>query len=166
MKNDLIVFLDRDGVINHDFGYVHKQKDFKFKKGVIEGLKHLSKKNYLIFLVTNQAGIAKGIFKEEDFFKLQSYLSNKLLKYNVMINDVQYSPFHPKGLIAKYKKHSSMRKPGNKMIKNITNSWLIEKKRSFMIGDKLSDKKCAKKSSLNFYYSSKNFLKQIRRIIR
>ena len=59
-----------------------------------------------------------------------------------------------------------MRKPDNKMIKNITNSWLIEKKRSFMIGDKLSDKKCAKKSSLNFYYSSKNFLKQIRRIIR
>ena len=87
------VFLDRDGVINHDLGYVYKEKDFKFKKGVIEGLNILSKKKYLIFLVTNQAGIAKGFFKEKDFFKLQSYVSKKLLKYDIMFNDVQYSPF-------------------------------------------------------------------------
>jgi len=156
------VFLDRDGVINHDFGYVHKQKDFKFKKGVIEGLKHLSKKNYLIFLVTNQAGIAKGIFKEEDFFKLQFYLSKKLLKYNVMINDVQYSPYHPKGKIIKFRKKTDLRKPGNQMIKNILKNWLIVKKKSFMIGDKISDKNCAKKSNLFFSYAQINFYKQIK----
>ena len=159
-------FLDRDGVINYDYGYVSKIKDFKFRSGVLNGLKYLIKKNYYIFIVTNQAGIAKKKFKEKDFFTLHKLLKQKLSYKNIYFDDVQYSPFHPKGLIAKYKKHSSMRKPGNKMIKNITNSWLIEKKRSFMIGDKLSDKKCAKKSSLNFYYSSKNFLKQIRRIIR
>ena len=62
------VFLDRDGVINQDFGYVNKRENFKFKKGVIKGLSYLIKKNYYIFVVTNQAGIAKGIFKLKDFF--------------------------------------------------------------------------------------------------
>ena len=68
------VFLDRDGVINYDSGYVYKKKDFKFRKGVLKGLKYLIKKNYYIFLITNQAGIAKGYYKESDF-KKTSYLS-------------------------------------------------------------------------------------------
>ncbi len=159
------VFLDRDGVINHDFGYVHKEKDFKFKTGVIDGLKYLSKKDYLIFLVTNQAGIAKGFFKEKDFFKLQSYLSKRLLRNNLMINDVQYSPFHPKGKILKFKKKSNLRKPGNQMIKNILDKFIIDKKKSFMIGDKISDKKCADKSNIRFYYAEKNFKTLIKKII-
>ena len=74
------IFLDRDGVINYDTGYVHKIQDFKFRKGVIEGLKYLIKKKFLIFIVTNQAGIAKGIFKEKDFFKLHIDLKKKIIK--------------------------------------------------------------------------------------
>ena len=70
-------FLDRDGVINHDYGYVHKIKKFKFKNGVIKGLKYLVDKNYYIFIVTNQAGIAKGIFKEKNFLNLSKYLKYK-----------------------------------------------------------------------------------------
>ena len=159
------VFLDRDGVINHDLGYVHKQKDFKFKKGVLEGLKYLSKKQYLIFLVTNQAGIAKGFFKEKDFFKLQSFINKKLLRHNIIINDVQYSPYHPKGSILKYRKKNNLRKPGNQMIKNILGKFLIDKKKSFMIGDKISDKKCADKSNIKFYYAEENFQYLIKKII-
>ena len=158
-------FLDRDGVINHDFGYVHKEKDFKFKKGVIEGLKILIKKDYLIFLVTNQAGIAKGIFKEKDFFKLQSYISKKLLKHKIMINDVQYSPFHPMGTVLKFRKTTNLRKPGNQMIKNILNKFIIDQKKSFMIGDKISDKKCANKSNIKFYYNEENFKVLVKKII-
>jgi len=160
------VFLDRDGVINHDYGYVHKLKDFTFKKGVIAGLKFLIKKNYYIFVVTNQAGIAKNIFKEKDFINLHDNLKKKLSLKNIFFDDVQYSPYHPEGKIKKFRKKSPMRKPGNQMIKNIMSEWLINKKNSFMIGDKLSDKKCAKKSKLNFYYSSNDFLKQIKKIIR
>ena len=159
------VFLDRDGVINHDFGYVYKQKDFKFKKGVIEGLKYLSKKDYLIFLVTNQAGIAKGFFKEKDFFKIQSYINKKLFRHNIIINDVQYSPYHPKGSVLKYRKKNNLRKPGNQMIKNILKKFIIDKKKSFMIGDKISDKKCADKSNIKFYYAEENFQSLIERII-
>ena len=124
-------FLDRDGVINYDLGYVHKKKDFKLKKGVIDGLKILKKRNYFIFIITNQAGIAKGIFKEQNFFELQFFLNKKLSKHNIMINDVQYSPFHPKGKILKFRKNSNLRKPGNQMIKNIFNKFIIDKKKEF-----------------------------------
>ena len=69
-KNMPAVFLDRDGTINYDYGYVYKFSEFKFRPFVIKGLKYLVKKKYLIFIVTNQAGIAKGKFKISDLNKL------------------------------------------------------------------------------------------------
>ena len=158
------VFLDRDGVINHDSGYVYKRKDFKFRKGVLKGLKYLIKKNYYIFLITNQAGIAKGYYKESDFKKLHIYLKNYLSKKNIYFNDVQYCPFHPKGKIKRYKRKSSLRKPGNQMIKNIFKNWIVDKQNSFMIGDKISDELCAKKSKINFFYAKNDFYMQVKEI--
>tara|TARA_B110000914_G_C15158828_1_gene307385 strand:+ start:232 stop:492 length:261 start_codon:yes stop_codon:yes gene_type:complete len=77
-------------------------------------------------------------------------------------NDVQYSPFHPKAKIKKYRKNSYLRKPGNKMIENIKCNWDINLEKSFMIGDKKSDQLAAKKSGLNFHYAEQNFYKQIK----
>ena len=158
-------FLDRDGVINYDKGYVYKKNDFKFRKGVLEGLKFLIKKRYYIFIVTNQAGIAKGLFKDSDFKKLHLYLKTHLSTKNIYFDDVQYCPYHPKGKIKKYKKKSSLRKPGNQMIKNILKNWLVDKSKSFMIGDKISDELCAKKSKVYFSYAKTNFLNQVKKII-
>ena len=158
------VFLDRDGVINYDSGYVYKKKDFKFRKGVLKGLKYLIKKNYYIFLITNQAGIAKGYYKESDFKKLHIYLKKYLSKNNIYFDDVQYCPFHPKGKIKRYKRNSSLRKPGNKMIKNIFKNWVVNKQNSFMIGDKISDELCAKRSKINFFYAKNDFFKQVKKI--
>ena len=163
--NKPAAFLDRDGVINYDYGYVHNEKKFKFKNGVIKGLQYLIKKNYLIFLITNQAGIAKGIYTENDLYKLNTILKIKLLKKNIFFNDVQYCPFHPKGKIPLYIKQSNLRKPNNQMVKNVFKKFLIKKNKSFMIGDKISDKKCAQKSRLNFHYAKNNFFKQIKEII-
>ena len=77
------VFLDRDGTINYDYGYVHKFSDFKFRPHVIKGLKYLAKKKYLIFIVTNQAGVGKGKFKLSDLLllhrKLKKFLKKKKL---------------------------------------------------------------------------------------
>ena len=160
------VFLDRDGVINYDYGYVNKIKDFKFKKGVLAGLKYLIKNRYFIFIVTNQAGIAKGKFKEKDFLKLHLYLKKKLSKENIFFDDIQYCPYHPKGKIKKYRKKTNLRKPGNKMVENIFKKYLIIKNKSFMIGDNLSDKLCAKKSGLNFFYAKDNFDSQIKKVLK
>ena len=159
------VFLDRDGVINYDYGYVHKLKNFKFRKGVVKGLKYLIKKNFYIFIITNQAGIAKGKFKENDFFNLHKYLKQYLSKKNIYFDDVQYCPFHPDAKIKKFKKNSNLRKPGNRMIKNIFEKFLINKKKCFMIGDKISDEQCAKKSNLKYFYAEKNFELQIKNIL-
>ena len=163
--NKPAVFLDRDGVINYDYGYVYKLNHFKLRNGVIKGLKFLIKKNFYLFIVTNQAGIAKNIFKEKDFFNLHKNLKIRFSLRNIYFDEVQYCPFHPKGKIKKFKKNSSLRKPNNKMIKNLMFNWLIDKKKSFMIGDKLSDKQCAFKSKIKFEYASKNFYKQVKRIV-
>jgi D-glycero-D-manno-heptose 1,7-bisphosphate phosphatase len=157
-------FLDRDGVINYDYGYVYKFKKFKFKKKVVDALQFLTRKNYYIFIVTNQAGIAKGLFTEIDFKKLHVQLKNYFLKKNIFIREVKYCPYHKDAKIKKYKKKTNLRKPGNLMVKEIYNNWIINKKKSFMIGDQITDKICAKKSNLYFEYAKDNLSKQIKKI--
>ena len=160
------IFLDRDGVINHDYGYVHKFKNFKFKKGVLEGLKYLSKKDIYIFIVTNQAGIAKKKFSLNDFNTLHLQIKKFFLKNNIFINEVIFCPFHKNALIKKYKKNSKLRKPGNLMIENLFNKWSIDRKNSYMIGDKKSDQIAATKSKLKFFYAEEDFKKQIFKIYK
>ena len=158
------VFLDRDGVINYDKGYTYKIKDFKFRPGVVNAIKYLNLKNYYVFIVTNQAGIAKGFFTIGDFFKLQKYIKNILIKKNIFINDVKFSPYHPEGKIKKYSIKSNFRKPGNLMIESLFAEWNLIRKKSLMIGDKITDMKAAKKSNIKFLYAEKNLLKQVKKI--
>ena len=158
------VFLDRDGVINYDKGYTYKIKDFKFRPGVVNAIRYLNLKNYYVFIVTNQAGIAKGFYTINDFFKLQKYIKNFLIKKNIFINDIKFSPYHPKGKIKKYSIKSNFRKPGNLMIESLFTQWNLDRKKSLMIGDKITDMKAAKKSNIKFFYVEKNLLKQVKKI--
>jgi len=158
-------FLDRDGVINHDYGYVNKVKNFNLRTNVIKGLKYLNNKNYNIFIVTNQSGIARGMFTEKDYIKFYNSIKKIFFKKKCFINDMQYCPFLKGAKIQKYNKNSKLRKPGNLMILNLMNKWLVNRKKSFMIGDKNSDKIAAIKSRLTFEFSQNDFYNQIRRII-
>jgi len=158
------VFLDRDGTINYDEGYTYKFSKFKFRPFVIKGLKYLSKKNYYIFIVTNQAGIAKGKFKMSDLLLLNRKLKKYLREKGIIINEIQYCPYHPKAIIKRYKKKTNLRKPGNLMIKKILKKRKINLKKSFMIGDQKKDEIAAKKSKLYFEYVSRNFFSQVKNI--
>ena len=158
------VFLDRDGTINYDYGYVYKFSKFKFRPYVIKGLKYLSKKKYFIFIITNQAGVAKGKFKLLDLLKLHDKLKKYLKKRKIIINDIKFCPYHPKAKIKIYKKITGYRKPGNLMIKEILKKWNVDIKKSFMLGDKKSDKVAAKKSKLYYEYVSNNFFHQVKKI--
>ena len=158
------VFLDRDGTINYDKGYTYLFSKFKFRPYVIKGLQYLTKKKYLIFIVTNQAGIGKGKFKLKDFLILNKQLINFFKKKKINISGIEYCPYHPNATIKKYKKKTNFRKPGNLMIKKIFKKWDISIKKSFMLGDKPTDKSAAKKSNLYFEYVGKNFYKQIKKI--
>ena len=158
------IFLDRDGTINYDDGYTYKFSKFRFRPYVLKGLKHLSKKKYLIFIVTNQAGIAKGKFKLSDLLKLHKQLKKYLSQRNIFIHDIEFCPYHPKGIIKSYKKKSLYRKPGNLMIKKILKNWNVDLNKSFMIGDQKSDELAAKKTKLYFEYASNNFYSQVKKI--
>ena len=147
-KTKSAVFLDRDGTINYDKGYTYKFSEFKFRPHVLKGLKYLTKKKYLLFIVTNQAGIAKGKFKLSDLLKLNKQLIKYLAKKEIIINDIQYCPYHPNAKIKKFKKKTEYRKPGNLMIKKILKKWDINLERSFMLGDQKSDMLAAKKSNI------------------
>jgi D-glycero-D-manno-heptose 1,7-bisphosphate phosphatase len=159
-------FLDRDGVINEELGYVHNYKDFIYRKGVVQGLKHLIKKNYYIFIVTNQAGIAKKKFLLEDFLLLHAKIDKHLKKNKVYTDDIIYCPYHHKSQIKKYKKNSILRKPKPGMIKEILKKFDIDLNQSFVIGDQKKDKLMAKKMNINFEYAKKNFFKQIKNITK
>jgi D-glycero-D-manno-heptose 1,7-bisphosphate phosphatase len=127
-------------------------------------LKFLSKKKINIFIVTNQAGIAKGLFTEKEFLNLSRYMKKKFIKKNIYINDIEYCPFHPKGVILKYKKNSNYRKPGNLMLEKLIKKWGISKKNSYMIGDQISDYKAAKKSKIYFEFAKANLFEQLKKI--
>ena len=92
-------------------------------------------------------------------------LKKFLLSNNIFIHDIKYCPFHPRGIIVKYKKNTKYRKPGNLMIKEIFKNWVINKKKSFMIGDSISDKICSKSSLLKFQFVKKDLKKQLQTLI-
>lgn len=160
------VFLDRDGVINLDRGYINKFSNIKFRNGVINGLKFLTKKKYLIFIITNQAGVAKGYITYKELIKLNSDFLKFFKKKKIKIAKIEFCPHHKNGIIKKYKKKCNCRKPGNLMIKKIFSKWKIKKKYSFMIGDNLKDKQAATKSNLYFEYALPNFNTQIRNLVK
>ena len=135
-------------------------------KGAIKALKFLKKQNYYIFIVTNQAGIAKKIFTINDLFVLHKKLKILLSKKNINIDDVQFSPYHKKGKLKKFTKNSNLRKPNNGMILNIMKKFRINKKNSFFIGDKYSDYLAANKSNLQFEYVKKDLFHQVKNKIK
>jgi len=159
------IFFDRDGTLNYDKGYTYLPKDFKFIEGAVKNLNRLSKKRYYLFIVTNQAGIAKNKFTKKKFYALHDFLKKIFLKNNIYINDIKFCPFHPNAKILKYKKNSKYRKPGNLMIESLKKQWDIDLTKSYMIGDKKTDFIAAKKSNLSFLYLDKNLSKTLKKII-
>ena len=160
------VFLDRDGVINHDYGYVHKVKKFKLKRGVVKAIKYLNKKKYNVFIVTNQAGIARGYYTEREFINFSKKIKEIFFSKGCFINDLQYCPYLKGSKIKRYNKYSLLRKPGNKIIEDLKKKWPIIHKQSFMIGDQKHDQTSATRSKIYFEYSSQNIFKQVRNVIK
>ena len=97
-----IAFLDRDGVINVDKSYLYKWSEFEYCDGTIDGLKVIVENNYQIIIITNQSGIARGFYREQDYLKLTNLYLNDLRKMHINILDVIYCPHHPDGIIDEF----------------------------------------------------------------
>ncbi|MFY0518398.1 D-glycero-alpha-D-manno-heptose-1,7-bisphosphate 7-phosphatase [Lysinibacillus sp. UGB7] len=133
------LFLDRDGVINIEKNYVYKIEDFEFIEGIFELAKSFQDKGYLIIVVTNQAGIGRGYYTEEDFRILNDWMIDQFQQKGITITEVYYCPFHPIHGIQKYKKDSFDRKPKPGMILKAKDKYNINLAQSILIGDKDSD---------------------------
>lgn len=133
------VFLDRDGTINVDKGYLYKIEDFEYLPGVIEGLKKLQDAGYLLIVITNQSGIARGYYTEDDYKKLDVWMRNDLSKNGVKLTDTFYCPYLPDATIEKYKKDSPDRKPGIGLFIKASKKYKIDIHKSVAIGDQKRD---------------------------
>lgn len=169
MKKIKIAFLDRDGVINSsrlNNGYVGSLKHFKWVPGAIKAIKFLNEKNYKVAVVTNQSGVARGFFTIKDVKKIHSYIQKKLNENDANIDAFYFCPFHKDGIIKKYKKNSPLRKPNIGMFRLAKKKWNIDKKKSFVIGDQLTDMKFATNVGIKgFFFRERslfNFIKKIK----
>ena len=152
----LALFLDRDGVINVDKEYVHKIEDVEFLDGIFELIAHAKNLHYLVIIITNQSGIGRGIFSEEDFQKLNKWMLDQLKKNGASIDNVYYCPTHPTKGIGKYKKSDNRRKPNPGMIFEAENDYNINLSQSILLGDKIIDMEAGLASGIkNLFLLSK-----------
>jgi len=142
------IFLDRDGVINIDTGYVHKWSQFEFIEGTLEALKYLTELGFRMIIVTNQGGIAKGFYTEEDFQELNKKMIDRMHSHDIKILDTFYCPHHEEGNIPKLSKDCNYRKPKPGMILAAAKKHNLDLSRSIIIGDKESDLLAGKNANL------------------
>jgi len=132
-------FLDRDGVINIDSGYVSRWEDFRFVPGVFEFLRGLVSKGYLLVIVTNQSGIARGLFTEAEYESLTRKYLAELANRGIPIAGVYYCPHHPEGIVSPYARRCDCRKPAPGMILQAIKELEIHPASSLLIGDSERD---------------------------
>ena len=138
MENKAL-FLDRDGVINHDTGYVHSVKDFNFISGIFNLCKKALSKDYLIIVITNQSGIGRGLYTLNDFNYLTNWMCGEFAQNDILITKVYHSPYHPIHGLGEYKKDHHTRKPHPGMVHMATKDYGLNLSKSVLIGDKHTD---------------------------
>ena len=138
MKNKA-VFLDRDGTINIEKNYLYRIEDFVFLPGVIEALRLIQSCGYLLIIITNQSGIARGYYEEADFQKLNEWMLETLKEQGVKIDAVYYCPHHPEGKIERYRIKCHCRKPKTGMFYQAVEDFSLDLAQCFAVGDKIRD---------------------------
>jgi D-glycero-D-manno-heptose 1,7-bisphosphate phosphatase len=144
MKKNKVCFLDRDGVLIKEVNYLSSPDQVHIFPETINALKLLKKNNYKIIVITNQAGVARGYFSEEDIIKVHAEINKQLAGYNLYIDAYYYCPHHPKGTVEGYNIECDCRKPNPNMILQAVEDFNIDLEESFLVGDKVSDLLAAK----------------------
>jgi len=142
------LFLDRDGVINHDDGYTSRPEDFKFIEGIFDLCRAAKQSGYLLIVVTNQAGIGRGYYSEQDFFVLTAWMCEQFEAEDAPITEVFFCPDHPEHGIGAYKKDSFDRKPNPGMLLRAAEKYGISLHDSIIVGDKDSDMQAAERAGV------------------
>ncbi|TWX62975.1 D-glycero-beta-D-manno-heptose 1,7-bisphosphate 7-phosphatase [Colwellia sp. C1TZA3] len=166
------LFLDRDGIINIDHGYVHKIEDFEFIDGIFQLCQLATAKGYQIFVITNQAGIARGYYDQATFEALSQWMVNAFAEQAITIAKVYYCPHHPTKGVNKFVMPCNCRKPEPGMIIQAQQEFSVALAESIFIGDKVSDMQAASNAGIkcrilvNSCYTDKASLEQIEGVNR
>ena len=133
------IFLDRDGTINIEKNYIYRKEDFEFIPGAIEALRNFKQAGFRLIVITNQSGIARGYYTEEDFQKINSWMQLTLSKQGAEIDKVYYCPHHPDAIYNRYRKECNCRKPKTGLFFQAVKDFNIDLNCSYAIGDRLRD---------------------------
>ncbi len=166
------LFLDRDGIINIDHGYVHKIEDFEFVDGIFDLCRLAVAKGYQIFVITNQAGIARGFYDKTTFEKLSQWMVNAFAEQGITIAKVYYCPHHPSKGVNEFVKSCDCRKPAPGMILKAEEEFSVDLPNSVFVGDKVSDMQAAINAGiecrilLDSRYTKESLNEQLEGVIR
>lgn len=137
------IFLDRDGTLNVDHGYVHEIDQFQFIDGVIDACRELKNMGYALVVVTNQSGIARGLFSEDQFMQLTEWMDWSMADRGVELDGIYYCPHHPVDGVGEYLQQCDCRKPLPGMLLSARDHLHIDMANSYMVGDKAEDMQAA-----------------------
>jgi len=159
------LFLDRDGTVNVDKGYVYKPEDFVFIDGIVDAIRRYNQDDYLVAVISNQAGVARGYYSEADVVALHKYADALLLKLNARVDKWYYCPHHSEFGIGEYKIDCNCRKPKTGMLEQAIAEFDIDAKQSLLVGDKPWDIECGEKMGIKSVYVGE-FLKACGGLLR
>jgi D-glycero-D-manno-heptose 1,7-bisphosphate phosphatase len=141
------LFLDRDGVLNHEVGYLYRSEDVRWVEGVFSLCRRAAELGYKIVVVTNQSGIARGLYSEADFHALMDWMRVELEREQVRLDAVYFCPYHPEG-VGGYKREHEDRKPGPGMLLRAAREHGVALGESVLVGDRCSDVAAANAAGL------------------
>jgi D-glycero-D-manno-heptose 1,7-bisphosphate phosphatase len=133
------LFLDRDGVVNREIGYLYRPEQVEFTSGIFDLCRHAQTLGYALIIITNQSGIARQLYSESDFHSLMHWMNDEFLKQNVRVDGYYFCPHHPEYGIGPYRKECEDRKPQPGMILKASTDHNINLTESILIGDRCSD---------------------------
>jgi D-glycero-D-manno-heptose 1,7-bisphosphate phosphatase len=148
MSGEKALFLDRDGVVNVEIGYLHRVEDVRFMPGIFSLCRTAMRLGYRLVVVTNQAGIARGFYTEADFEALMVWMRNELRAEGVELDAVYFCPYHPEHGVGEYKREHEDRKPGSGMLRRAVREFGVSLTDSVMVGDRCSDIAAANSAGL------------------
>lgn len=160
------LFLDRDGVLNVDHGYVGSRDRFEWMDGALEAIRYATQQGWHVFVVTNQSGVARGLYTEDTVLALLGWMADQVRAAGGTIDDVRFCPFHPAAVVDVYRGDHLWRKPLPGMLLDLISAWELNPGRAVMVGDQATDMQAAAAAGVAGYlFDGGNLLDFLRPIL-
>ena len=160
------VFFDRDGTLNVDTGYLHEKEKLQWMPGAREAVKYVNDMGYLAIVITNQSGVARGMFGEQAVNELHAYMNEELGKIGAHLDGFYYCPHHPEATVPEYRRDCDCRKPKSGLIDKACKDFAIDLEHSLMVGDSPRDVECGEGAGVRgILYQGESLLELVKKFI-